>query len=526
MPSAVPSSGPTTCQQNDVIPVTDCDQTFRASDVVLVLNTDLTCEERSNGEDEFGIRILGSRVTLDCQGNQFEFFDGSTTDNGLNDGIIIGGVDVKVINCDITNFRNGIRGNSNHDNAYIENVDSFGNTRGGVFSEFNSLTIFNSQFRDNGSGLFLNGEDGASVLPQATISSTEIVNNARFGLLVGDNDGTGSQGDVGATLINSNADRNGQVNAPREGIEVLPGSTVVLHGSSACENNGNDIQNGGTFVAVESSCDNIDDCCPCVVGPNPPPPATCMPVTSFTAPSVDLSGNECSQITGDIDTDNTYVYLSANLDCVNPGGEHGVRVNADGVTVDCRGNSITGNEDPINAPTFRGIRIDGDAANVNVINCDVSGFDTGVYAFAPDGGVYIEDLTATGNRDGVAIARNGGVITQSTLERNSRHGILLEGGTASITNTQINDNDTSGIRLRNGATANVYDATITGNRNGILGSGDDMAGSGADSLTIQSSTVCGNDVLDIEDDFTGRLEGTATQCSGEVGFCCGCPTRT
>jgi parallel beta-helix repeat protein len=158
---------------------------------------------------------------------------------------------------------------------------------------------------------------------------------------------------------------------------------------------------------------------------------------------------------------------------------HGLVINADNIVVDCAGYNITGD----GSGAGQGINITG-RTNVTVKNCNISGFQTGVYA----------TLGSENN------------ITNNSLHDNTVHGIYIQRDDNSVaTSNTIYDNDLFGIYINVANNTLVDSCTIYNHTKDIL-----IAGGGAfdDPITINfsnttirnpSGTLENYTVLDIDD---------------------------
>jgi hypothetical protein len=500
-PSAAPSPEPSNACEIEVTIVTECGQAFRNAaneNAVLVLESDLICTE----DDQDGIRLLSDGITLDCQGNAIRLTEPPMSGDH---GIIIGGNNIRVVNCEVTGWDFGIQTSDSPQNVYIENVISTMNSQGGNFRNVDMLTILNSNFDGN-----IGGADfGLRIIgdTEALLSGTSVSGNSNGGIRLDNN--------ARLTLINSNVDGNAGGN---EAISSDRSATeVVLQSSSVCGNSDGQII-GGIVTKVDSSCDDTvnSDCCRCgISGENPS-----LACVGFGVSSFEFTTSECNMM---YTTSNSLIYLTGDVTCeFLTTGQSGIVIGASGVTVDCRGNQISGSS----VTNTRGIRIQGD--DVRVINCEITEFNTGIAVTGGFTGTYLQAVNVFGNTEegftsGSSISST---ITRSRFE-NNRDGIRVgDGASVSVTSTTVDSNSVGGIRLGDGAMVDLYDVDVT--RNGLPnGQGGIFTGStDVPTVTIQRSTTCFN--REGQGDISSRIPdsditGTATLCDNREPAVCACP---
>ncbi|KAL3924690.1 MAG: hypothetical protein SGILL_000890 [Bacillariaceae sp.] len=475
-PSEVPSSEPTVCG-GDVIVVTECDQRFTTAagfdNAVIVLGDNLVC-----GRGEDGIVIEADGVTLDCLNLAIRGRDIADR------GILVRGMNNRVINCVVNGFDDGIRGADNdHDNLYLENVTARGNGRGGVFVGATTLTIVESAFNNNERvGLRINGGNrgNVQVMTQATITNTQINRNDDRGIVAANS--------AIATLINSEVNRNSG-----QGVNVdndMNDSTIILQSSEACNNIGGDVEDRPFVIGSGAKCDSAVAACNC-----------------------DCNTNTCAV--------NTIAVTTCGQQITQANADPAIDIEAEGVTLDCMGQRITG---PGTADGV-GVLIDM-VDNVKVINCDITMFQRGIVANGDEtDNAYLENINAFGNAVGFRDGGSSSTVTRSSFDSNVETGIQLIRGTSSITSTTANGNTEAGIRLRGeglAAEARLYQVTTNSNGNG----GNNRGGiieqtNNADSgraLIAQRTEAC-NNVGDQGDISSGidPAEGVATQCDDTAG---------
>jgi parallel beta-helix repeat protein len=196
-----------------------------------------------------------------------------------------------------------------------------------------------------------------------------------------------------------------------------------------------------------------------------------------------------------------------------------VEVEADDVTLDCAGYTISGPgtraEDEYG---FIGILLDG-RTGVTVRNCRVSGFDYGTLLTARLGsgsdGNRILDNVALGNRlDGVRVNESEhNVLTGNIASSNGQNGFALLGNSNIVTGNRAFNNDGDGFAVGGGHRDIVFSANISkGNRAhgfGILGTGHtfvrneasenglvgfSVGGLGSEGITFKGNTAIGNGI--------------------------------
>lgn len=158
-----------------------------------------------------------------------------------------------------------------------------------------------------------------------------------------------------------------------------------------------------------------------------------------------------------------------------------VEVQADEVTLDCAGHTISGPgtraEDEYG---FVGILLDG-RSGVTVKNCRVSGFDYGILLTARLGsgsdGNRLIDNAVYGNRlDGVRVNESEhNVLTGNIASSNGQHGFALLGNSNIVTRNQAFDNEYDGFVVGAGHRDIVFSANLS---KGNQGHGFAISGTG------------------------------------------------
>jgi len=153
-----------------------------------------------------------------------------------------------------------------------------------------------------------------------------------------------------------------------------------------------------------------------------------------------------------------------------------VEVEADDVTLDCAGHTISGPgtraEDEFG---FIGILLDG-RTGVTIRDCRVSGFDHGILLTARLGsgsdGNRLIDNTASGNRlDGVRVNESEhNVLTGNIVSSNRENGFAIVGNSNIVSQNQAFDNELTGFAVGGGRRDIVFSAN-TSNGNGQVGFG-------------------------------------------------------
>jgi parallel beta-helix repeat protein len=180
-----------------------------------------------------------------------------------------------------------------------------------------------------------------------------------------------------------------------------------------------------------------------------------------------------------------------------------VEVEADDVTLDCAGHTISGPgtraEDEYG---FIGILLDG-RTSVTVKNCRVSGFDYGILLTARLGsgsdGNRVIDNVAFGNRlDAIRVNESEhNVLTGNIASSNGQHGFAFEGNSNIVTRNQAFDNEFDGFAVGGGRRDIVFSANISnGNQKGfgIVGTGHTLLRNTAANNEDTGFAISGNSI--------------------------------
>jgi parallel beta-helix repeat protein len=180
-----------------------------------------------------------------------------------------------------------------------------------------------------------------------------------------------------------------------------------------------------------------------------------------------------------------------------------VEVEADYVTLDCAGHTISGPgtraEDEYG---FIGILLDG-RTGVTVKDCRVSGFDHGILLTARLGsgsdGNRLIDNAVSGNRlDGVRVNESDhNVLTGNIASANGENGFAIEGNSNIVTQNQAFDNALDGFAVGGGRRDIVFSANISkGNQNGfgIVGTGHTFVRNKAANNGDNGFAISGNSI--------------------------------
>ena len=181
-----------------------------------------------------------------------------------------------------------------------------------------------------------------------------------------------------------------------------------------------------------------------------------------------------------------------------------VEVDADDVTLDCAGHTISGPgtraEDEYG---FIGILLDG-RTGVTIRDCRVSGFDYGILLTARLGSGSdrnrLVNNAAFGNRlDGVRVNESEhNVLTGNTASSNGQHGFAFEGNSNIVTRNKAFANEFDGFAVGGGRRDIVFSANISnGNRQvgfAIVGTGHTVvrntaANNGVNGIGIAGSSI-------------------------------------
>lgn len=157
------------------------------------------------------------------------------------------------------------------------------------------------------------------------------------------------------------------------------------------------------------------------------------------------------------------------------------------VVFDCNGHSIGG--DGLSIDPEDAIFVTG-SSGVTVRECQVSGFDQGIYLFAS------EDIT----------------ITQNTISANSSSGIQISSSPDNAINNNIIQDNTQGIVFSNASGNRVYSNTVCGN--------------GTDFNVVSGTNLGDNNTCNLPSDWNDAgTTGCTYLCAGTV-FCSSCEDCT
>jgi parallel beta-helix repeat protein len=137
-----------------------------------------------------------------------------------------------------------------------------------------------------------------------------------------------------------------------------------------------------------------------------------------------------------------YYYFGGNLSINLTGANAAIAVNADNVTLDLMGFSLTNT----NTPSFAayGIYMTG-RNNVEVRNGTIVNFQEGLNESSASGANHLAlNLRLNNNGDAIYLRGNNHLVKNCTVSKNS-YGIFITGGT--ISNCVASDNTNTGIRL-------------------------------------------------------------------------------
>jgi len=180
-----------------------------------------------------------------------------------------------------------------------------------------------------------------------------------------------------------------------------------------------------------------------------------------------------------------------------------VEVEADDVTLDCAGHTISGPgtraEDEYG---FIGLLLDG-RTGVTLRNCRVSGFDYGILLTArlgsgSDRNRIINNLTSGNRLDGVRVNESEhNVLTGNIASSNGQHGFAFLGNSNIVTRNKAFDNEFDGFAVGGGRRDIVFSANISrGNQNGfgIVGTGHTLVRNTATNNGDSGFGISGNSI--------------------------------
>jgi parallel beta-helix repeat protein len=155
------------------------------------------------------------------------------------------------------------------------------------------------------------------------------------------------------------------------------------------------------------------------------------------------------------------VYQDLNLDAdqTTP-----IAVYADGVVIDCAGHTIDGpGAEDVSVVEGRGISVEG-RRDVEIRDCRVTGFDTGVFIGSDSVAVVVRDSSAVGNRVGFSVENSMVTLTDNRASENDLVGFLAWFATEStMTGNVSEDNGSHGFELEGSSGVVLESNRATGN---------------------------------------------------------------
>ena len=195
-----------------------------------------------------------------------------------------------------------------------------------------------------------------------------------------------------------------------------------------------------------------------------------------------------------------------------------ITIDANNVTLDCAGHTITGTGTDESAGT--GISIDS-RTGVTVKNCNVTQFSQGV-GVGQSTGIVLSDNSANGNGEGITVGSSSATVTNNTANDNNSWGFILAGAAAgsTLTGNAANNNATIGFALGDTSGNELDSNHATGNDTNF-----DLGGSNNNTLTNNVAEGPGAGFALGDDTNNNTLDGnTAIGTSGasswgsSVGF--------
>jgi len=244
------------------------------------------------------------------------------------------------------------------------------------------------------------------------------------------------------------------------------------------------------YLDIFSKCTNLtadwsDVNCPCNI--TWPPGWHTLKVAARDLGGVSGNYNEASvgfDVIGCGSTINSNLTMINDLAC---SGGDGLVIGSNDITLDCAGHVINGSGS--NAIVLNSV------SGVTVKNCDVSGFNRGIYLTGGANNNLIFNNSAHDNNQNDIELRNGpdnNTVSYNTVSRGHMVGINLKSTTNNfIHDNTVTSNSAAGIRLSTSSGNEVYDNTITNTTAGI-GNGIDF--SSATGNNIHDNTIRSNKV--------------------------------
>lgn len=156
--------------------------------------------------------------------------------------------------------------------------------------------------------------------------------------------------------------------------------------------------------------------------------------------------------------------LSGNLTVPAGSSANGIVINADNVTLDLNGFTITGGGTSVPGDVI-GITSGNTTSKITVKNGSVTNFDTGLYL--PGSGLLLTDLHVDGNFRGMNIGggNGGNIVVHCTANSNLENGMMVF--EATVSDSTASDNGQTGIEA--GDSILIHNIVLSNGLYGMLG---------------------------------------------------------
>jgi len=373
------------------------------------------------------ITIDVGNIELDCQGFTI---DGDDSGYGIDNirGWSGGYSNVVIRNCVITDFDNGIffysewHGNADYGNI-INNTFNSNNNGINVYTSYSNL--INNTFNSNNRGIYLYQSSNNNLTNNIANLNGDTGIHLEYGSnnILTNNIATNNNNGITISSSSNNTLTNNTANSNDNGIYLSWSSNNTFVDNTVCLNMNYDI------TLDSSSSENSGDNTCSALQDDDSNTVTCS--NSCTYPA--FVQGQCEQFI----VENTT--LTENIEnCAN----YGIIIAADNVTLDCAGNSITGNLDDY------GIFNNNGRDNVIVKNCNITNFNIGISFYRASNGTIVNNMANSNNVGIYLVFSSNNTLTNNTANSNGFDGIDIYGSYYNIlTNNTANSNNYNGIWL-------------------------------------------------------------------------------
>ena len=195
---------------------------------------------------------------------------------------------------------------------------------------------------------------------------------------------------------------------------------------------------------------------------------------------VDAAHTPGNGVAGFIITQPGSYYLTTNI--VGVSGKRGIQIQANNVTLDLNGFSLSGV-----SGAFQGIYFPfATMTNVMVYNGIISGWTGGIYQLGPNG--MLERLDVSGNAGDGIYCSDGCLIRGCTINGNGQNGIFVNGSGSLVVNNNCAGNNTAN-------SASAAGISVWGSRNRVEGNHVTGSGPSGYGIYVANSTSYTNNIV-------------------------------